>query len=232
MPPKPDDDNKKQQQQQCWECLRRLLACDGCRPVCDCCRFAGIVCPGYEDRRPLTWVTPGNVTITRIRRARKCVGALSATTAVPKKNRPQLPSPPADMGTVVPGPEAAAVITSVQNDKNTEHDADPDVIPDVIVLGDDSDMDGGGVEEGDDDGENSSNSDQTSASQDIITPQTRATSLALVSQSRRWSRSTQRRSISSIPPSLCLDELELMEAVEYCMLKSHTISYPDQDYPS
>ncbi|KAH0495796.1 hypothetical protein TgHK011_009326 [Trichoderma gracile] len=30
------------QQQECWECLRRCLACDGRRPVCECCRSAGI----------------------------------------------------------------------------------------------------------------------------------------------------------------------------------------------
>ena len=46
----------------CWECLRRRLECDSTRPVCDKCRQAGIVCPGYEDKKPLRWLAPGRVT--------------------------------------------------------------------------------------------------------------------------------------------------------------------------
>ncbi|KAK5988948.1 Phomenoic acid biosynthesis cluster-specific transcriptional regulator-like protein [Cladobotryum mycophilum] len=46
---------------QCWECLRRKTYCDGTLPVCDICRRAGIVCPGFGDRKPLTWLPPGKV---------------------------------------------------------------------------------------------------------------------------------------------------------------------------
>lgn len=47
---------------QCWECLRRQIPCDAAHPVCKACADSGIVCPGYEDRQPLRWLTPGKVT--------------------------------------------------------------------------------------------------------------------------------------------------------------------------
>ncbi|KAK8136480.1 C6 zinc finger domain protein [Apiospora sp. TS-2023a] len=46
----------------CWECQRRRLECDSTRPVCNKCRHAGVVCPGYEDKKPLRWLAPGRVT--------------------------------------------------------------------------------------------------------------------------------------------------------------------------
>lgn len=46
----------------CWECQRRRLECDSTRPVCNKCRQAGVVCPGYEDKKPLRWLAPGRVT--------------------------------------------------------------------------------------------------------------------------------------------------------------------------
>ncbi|KAK7935589.1 hypothetical protein PG985_001084 [Apiospora marii] len=46
----------------CWECQRRRLECDSTRPVCNKCRQAGVVCPGYEDKKPLRWLAPGKVT--------------------------------------------------------------------------------------------------------------------------------------------------------------------------
>ena len=55
---------------QCWECLRRRWVCDAARPVCNKCRAAGIVCPGYNDTKPLTWLAPGRVT-SRARRNTK-----------------------------------------------------------------------------------------------------------------------------------------------------------------
>lgn len=55
------------QPRQCWECLRRRWVCDAARPVCNKCRAAGIVCPGYSDQKPLTWLAPGRVT-SRTRR--------------------------------------------------------------------------------------------------------------------------------------------------------------------
>lgn len=45
----------------CWECRRRRLECDGSQPVCIKCRTMGVVCPGYGDKRPLVWMTPGKV---------------------------------------------------------------------------------------------------------------------------------------------------------------------------
>jgi len=45
----------------CWECRRRRLVCDCALPVCNKCRASGIVCPGYEDKKPLTWLAPGRV---------------------------------------------------------------------------------------------------------------------------------------------------------------------------
>ncbi|KAF9871745.1 C6 zinc finger domain protein [Colletotrichum karsti] len=46
---------------QCWECQRRRVVCDSVRPVCGKCKATGVVCPGYEDKKPLTWLAPGKV---------------------------------------------------------------------------------------------------------------------------------------------------------------------------
>ncbi|KAJ0296824.1 hypothetical protein COL516b_011208 [Colletotrichum fioriniae] len=46
---------------QCWECQRRRLVCDSARPVCAKCKTSGVVCPGYEDKKPLVWLAPGKV---------------------------------------------------------------------------------------------------------------------------------------------------------------------------
>lgn len=51
----------RHERQQCWECRRRRLVCDGTQPVCTKCRAARIVCPGYADKKPLTWLAPGQV---------------------------------------------------------------------------------------------------------------------------------------------------------------------------
>ncbi len=45
----------------CWECQRRRIVCDRWRPVCNKCQTAGIVCPGYDNQKPLTWLAPGRV---------------------------------------------------------------------------------------------------------------------------------------------------------------------------
>ncbi|KAL6835773.1 hypothetical protein J3E69DRAFT_373099 [Trichoderma sp. SZMC 28015] len=46
---------------QCWECQRRGIFCDGKIPICDKCSEAGIICPGYNDARPLTWLPTSKV---------------------------------------------------------------------------------------------------------------------------------------------------------------------------
>ncbi|KAL7795762.1 hypothetical protein V8C37DRAFT_373339 [Trichoderma ceciliae] len=208
MPPKADGD----QQRQCWECLRRRLACDGYRPVCNCCRSASIVCPGYEDRRPLTWVTPGNVHIMRIRRTRTGVGATPATAAAPKKHRlqirPPLLSPPPEMSSTE---SKSRTSSNISHGKSTEDEAGPD----VTILGDNNERDDDDEEDRDDEGENASNSGQAPSSTEDIKPQTRATSLAPISQQRRWSKSTQWRSTISMPPNLQSGEFEIMDAVDY-----------------
>ncbi|KAK4140043.1 fungal-specific transcription factor domain-containing protein [Dichotomopilus funicola] len=61
------------ERQQCWECRRRRLVCDGAQPVCSKCRAAGIVCPGYADKKPLTWLAPGQV-MSRTRRKKSPAG--------------------------------------------------------------------------------------------------------------------------------------------------------------
>lgn len=45
----------------CWECLRRRLVCDCTRPSCRKCLISGIECPGYGEKKPLTWLAPGKV---------------------------------------------------------------------------------------------------------------------------------------------------------------------------
>ncbi|KAK1991318.1 C6 zinc finger domain-containing protein [Colletotrichum falcatum] len=46
---------------QCWECQRRRLVCDSGRPVCSKCKIGGVVCPGYDDKKPLIWLAPNKV---------------------------------------------------------------------------------------------------------------------------------------------------------------------------
>ncbi|KAH6628080.1 fungal-specific transcription factor domain-containing protein [Chaetomium tenue] len=66
---------------QCWECRRRRLVCDGVQPVCTKCRAAAIVCPGYADKKPLTWLAPGQV-MSRTRRKK------NPSTKVPNSKAP------------------------------------------------------------------------------------------------------------------------------------------------
>ncbi|KAL6871959.1 hypothetical protein J3F83DRAFT_625785 [Trichoderma novae-zelandiae] len=210
MPPKAD----ASRQQGCWECLRRCLACDGRRPVCERCRSAGIVCPGFEDRRPLTWVTPGNITVTRIRRAKTTA---AATSAASKKNshraRPLLLLPSPDKDSAQTESSAVSTTLSSSDNKSTEDNIDSDVISLGASDGNGDDEQGVGNDDG---GESASSLDHLyPAKEDTLTPQTTATSFALVSQKGRCSISTQRQSIGCIPVSLQLDEFELMEAVEY-----------------
>ncbi|KAK1974710.1 fungal-specific transcription factor domain-containing protein [Colletotrichum cereale] len=58
------------ERRRCWECLRRRLVCDAITPVCNKCRVAGIVCPGYDDKKPLTWLAPGRITCRTRRKPR------------------------------------------------------------------------------------------------------------------------------------------------------------------
>ncbi|KAK5992787.1 Phomenoic acid biosynthesis cluster-specific transcriptional regulator-like protein [Cladobotryum mycophilum] len=62
---------------QCWECLRRNRACDGSTPVCASCSSMGIVCPGYKDQKPLTWLPMGKV--SRLQNARSVSGKSKGT---------------------------------------------------------------------------------------------------------------------------------------------------------
>lgn len=76
---------------QCWECRRRRLVCDGTQPVCTKCRTARIVCPGYADKKPLTWLAPGQV-MSRARR-KKATGLRKPAANSSKKQQPKDPKP-------------------------------------------------------------------------------------------------------------------------------------------
>jgi len=54
----------------CWECLRRRLVCDGGQPFCHKCDGAGVVCPGYDDKKPLRWIANGTIS-SRPRKGKK-----------------------------------------------------------------------------------------------------------------------------------------------------------------
>ncbi|KAM0261515.1 hypothetical protein ACHAQJ_002198 [Trichoderma viride] len=80
---------------QCWECLRRGSACDGKIPICGNCSSAGMVCPGFNNRRPLTWLRTGMVSrlqkgkarpnaTPRARYARRSPSASVSATRSPK----------------------------------------------------------------------------------------------------------------------------------------------------
>ncbi|RWQ97118.1 hypothetical protein C8Q69DRAFT_462389 [Paecilomyces variotii] len=60
---------EKDRKRHCWECLRRRLVCDSTRPVCNRCSIRGLVCLGYDNVKPLTFLAPGRVT-SRNRRAK------------------------------------------------------------------------------------------------------------------------------------------------------------------
>ncbi|TPX14766.1 uncharacterized protein E0L32_005161 [Thyridium curvatum] len=77
---------------QCWECLRRQLVCDSAYPVCNQCRTKGITCPGYEDKKPLTWLAPGRVT-SRTRKRRKSPVYTTTTAPTPSPGPKCKPKP-------------------------------------------------------------------------------------------------------------------------------------------
>lgn len=86
------------EKRRCWECQRRRLVCDSVKPVCNKCRASGIVCPGYDDRKPLTWLAPGKITCRTRRKGRgvdKDTGAKKDTKAKTKP-KPKRPGEPED----------------------------------------------------------------------------------------------------------------------------------------
>lgn len=68
---------------QCWECQRRRIVCDAVRPVCGKCKATGVVCPGYEDKKPLTWLAPGKV---KTRTWKRKTPAKKSGTTAPKES--------------------------------------------------------------------------------------------------------------------------------------------------
>ncbi|KAL7900518.1 hypothetical protein HDV63DRAFT_284199 [Trichoderma sp. SZMC 28014] len=92
---------------QCWECQRRDSPCDGKTPICGNCSSAGMVCPGFTNNRPLTWLRtgmisripkkgkmaarPSSTATARDSRRRSIASASSAETASPK---PKTSMPP------------------------------------------------------------------------------------------------------------------------------------------
>ena len=90
MPPSADASEAPEDAQRhprhCWECQRRRIVCDRWRPVCNKCQTAGIVCPGYDNQKPLTWLAPGRV-ISRPRKRKSppaCRKASDQKEAAPK----------------------------------------------------------------------------------------------------------------------------------------------------
>ncbi|KAJ0360145.1 hypothetical protein COL154_007732 [Colletotrichum chrysophilum] len=78
---------------QCWECQRRRVVCDAVRPVCGKCKATGVVCPGYEDKKPLTWLAPGKVkTRTWKRKKPATTKESSKTTSEQDRNESVYPS--------------------------------------------------------------------------------------------------------------------------------------------
>lgn len=63
--PRPQSNNNDTRPlgKQCWECQRRSLVCDSLEPVCGKCAAAGVVCPGFDDKKPLVWLPPGKVNV-------------------------------------------------------------------------------------------------------------------------------------------------------------------------
>ncbi|KAK6204176.1 hypothetical protein LQW54_008410 [Pestalotiopsis sp. IQ-011] len=89
----PGDVGQQQQDQipvrekrHCWECMRRRLVCDSAPGACNKCKNRGVVCPGYDDKKPLRWLTPGKV-LSKPRRPKNAAAAgdaASVTSLVPR----------------------------------------------------------------------------------------------------------------------------------------------------
>lgn len=80
----------------CWECQRRRLVCDCARPICRKCKATGVVCPGYEDKKPLTWLAPGRV-LSRTRKPRNPAAGQRKTGKKTTEDVPVSSSPDSDM---------------------------------------------------------------------------------------------------------------------------------------
>ncbi|UKZ72180.1 uncharacterized protein TrAtP1_013120 [Trichoderma atroviride] len=93
---------------QCWECLRRDSPCDGKTPICGNCSSAGMVCPGFTNNRPLTWLRTGMV--SRIPKKGKPAARPSATataTAAARDSRRRSIPSSSTAGTASPKPKAS-----------------------------------------------------------------------------------------------------------------------------
>ncbi|EQB45895.1 hypothetical protein CGLO_15154 [Colletotrichum gloeosporioides Cg-14] len=73
---------------QCWECQRRRVVCDAVRPVCGKCKATGVVCPGYEDKKPLTWLAPGKVKTRTWKRKKPAAKKESSKTSSEQDSSP------------------------------------------------------------------------------------------------------------------------------------------------
>ncbi|PKS12978.1 hypothetical protein jhhlp_000319 [Lomentospora prolificans] len=96
---------------QCWECQRRRLVCDSARPICNKCKTSGITCPGYDDKKPLTWLAPGRV-VARNRQRKP-----NATTKDPKKDsrkKKSLTVRPAPLPATPSSPPKIIFVSSLQ----------------------------------------------------------------------------------------------------------------------
>lgn len=89
---------------QCWECQRRDSPCDGKTPICGNCSSAGMVCPGFTNNRPLTWLRTGM--ISRIPKKGKPAARPSATAAARDSRRRSIAST-SSAGTASPTPKAS-----------------------------------------------------------------------------------------------------------------------------
>ncbi|KAI8309182.1 hypothetical protein K4K61_002002 [Colletotrichum sp. SAR11_59] len=74
---------------QCWECQRRRVVCDAVRPVCGKCKATGVVCPGYEDKKPLTWLAPGKVKTRTWKRKKPATKKESSKTTSEQDSSPE-----------------------------------------------------------------------------------------------------------------------------------------------
>ncbi|PTB41745.1 uncharacterized protein TrAFT101_009641 [Trichoderma asperellum] len=88
---------------QCWECLRRNSPCDGKTPICGNCSSAGMVCPGFTNNRPLTWLRTGMV--SRIQKG-KPAARPNATAAARDSRRRSSLSTSSTSSAIIPSPKS------------------------------------------------------------------------------------------------------------------------------
>lgn len=202
---------------QCWECLRRESPCDGKTPVCGNCSAAGMVCPGYNNSRPLTWLPTGKVSRLQkvkirpggaapARPPRRSPGAIRTPKLTPERGASVSSTPPRSLG------RKAKTSSDRGSDAGTLSDASPGTSTSSLVAAVRKTIIRGGYDK-DEDGDSRRLSEGKSST------------LQLVADKGRFGSANGARSmpVVPIPPDLRPEQWDFVDAIQYCMLLFHPL---------